>query len=63
MVECYTSQEKFTLILCKQGRSYDFVIGTAIGEGSGDRLGPGQGPGLGPRGQSPRKRLHFNYFQ
>ena len=23
-----------------QGRSYDFVIGTAIGEGSWDRLGP-----------------------
>ena len=42
-----------------QGRIYDFVIGTAIGEGSGDRLG--QGPGWGPRGRSPRKLLHFNY--
>ena len=25
-----------------QGRSYEFVIGTAVGEGSGDRLGPQQ---------------------
>ena len=31
-----------------QGRSYDFVIGTAIGEGSGDRLSPQRGPGQGP---------------
>ena len=50
-----------------QGRSYVFVIGTAIGEGSGGRLGPlagpGQRPGWGPRGRSPRKLLHFSHFQ
>ena len=49
-----------------QGRSYDFVIGTAIGKGSGDHIGPQrvQGRALvgGPVGEDPGSSCILTIF-
>ena len=48
-----------------QGRSYDFVIDTAIGEASGDRLGPQRVQGrhwLGAQGAKPLEAPAFLLF-